>query len=63
MVEGDCLREKQTEGLEEDFPVEMEEETEEDFILRHLQKGIREIDRRKNGQYLEALEEEVEMSL
>ena len=47
-----CLREEQTEGLEEVFPMEMEEETEEDFILRHLQKGIRETDRRKNGQYL-----------
>ena len=55
----DHLREKQTEGLEEVFPVEMEE----DFILRHLQKGIRETDRRKNGQYLQVLEEQAETSL
>ena len=59
----DHLREKQTEGLEEVFPMETEEETEEDFILRHLQKGIRETDRRKNGQYLQVLEEEAETSL
>ena len=49
--------ERETEGLEEVFPMEMEEETEEDFILRHLQKGIRETDRRKNGQYLQVLGE------
>ena len=55
--------ERETEGLEEDLPVEMEEETEKDFIPRHLQKGIRETDRRKNGQYLQVLEEEAEMSL
>ena len=59
----DCLREKQTEGLEEVFAMEMEEEMEEDFIHRHLQKGIRETDRRKNGQYLQVLEEEAETSL
>ena len=59
----DCLREKPTEGLEEDLPMETEEEMEEDFIPRHLQKGIRETDRRKNGQYLQVLEEEAEMSL
>ena len=59
----DCSREKQTEGLEEVLPMEMEEKTEEDFILRHLQKGIRETDRRRNGQYLQVLEEEVKMSL
>ena len=40
--------ERETKGLEEVLPVE----TEEDFILRHLQKGIRETDKRKNGQYL-----------
>ena len=44
----DHLRERQIEGLEEVLPMEMEE----DFILRHLQKEIRETDRRKNGQYL-----------
>ena len=43
---------RQTEGLEEVLPMEMEEEMEGDFILRHLQKEIREIDRRKTGQYL-----------
>ena len=59
----DCLSEKQTEDLEEVFPMEIEEETEEDFILRHLHKGIRETDRRKNGQYLQVLEEEAETSL
>ena len=48
----DHSREKQTKGLEEVLPMEMEEETEEDFILRHLQKGIRETDKRRNGQYL-----------
>ena len=47
----DHWREKQTEGLEEVFPMETEEETEEDFILMQLQKGTREIDRRKTGQY------------
>ena len=44
--------ERETEGLEEVLSMEMEEEMEEDFILRHLQKGIRETDRRRNGQYL-----------
>ena len=48
----DHLREKETEGLEEVFPMETEEEMEEDFILKYLLKGIRETDRRKNGQYL-----------
>ena len=47
------VQERQTEGLEEVLPVEMEEETEEDSILRHLQKGIRETDKRRNGQYLQ----------
>ena len=37
----DHSKEKQREGLEEVLPVEMEEETEGDFILRHLQKEIR----------------------
>ena len=59
----DHLREKQTEGLEEAFPMEREEETEEDYILRHLQKGMRETSRRKNGQYLQVWEEEMEKSL
>ena len=39
----DHLKEKQTEGLEEVLPIEMEEEMEEDFILRPLQREIREI--------------------
>ena len=41
----------------------MEEEMEGDFILRHLQKEIRETDRRRNGQYLQVLEGEVETFL
>ena len=32
--------------------METEEEMEEDFILRQLQKGIKETDQRKNGPYL-----------
>ena len=59
----DCLKENQTEGLEEIYPMETEEEMGEDFILRQLQKGIKETDKRKNGLYLQVLEEEVEMSL
>ena len=59
----DHLRERQTEGLEEVLPVEMEEETEGNFILRHLQKDIREIDRRRNGRYLLVLEGEAETFL
>ena len=43
--------------------MEMEEEMEGGFIFRHLQKGIRETDRRRNGQYLQVLEEEVETFL
>ena len=48
----DHLKEKQTEGLEEVLLMEMEEEMEEDFILRPLQREIREIGRRRNGQFL-----------
>ena len=59
----DCLRERHIEGLEEVLPMEMEEETEDDFILRHLQKGNKETDRKKNGQYLHVLEKEAEMFL
>ena len=59
----DHLRENQTDSLEEVYPVETEDEMEEDFILRQLQKGIKEIDKRKNGLYLQVLEEEVEMFL
>ena len=33
----DCLKEKETKGLEEDLPMEMEE----DFILSPLQREIR----------------------
>ena len=43
--------------------MEMEEETEGDFILRHLQKEIIETDRRKTGQYLQVLEGETEIFL
>ena len=59
----DHLKENQTKGLEEVYPMETEEEMEEDFILRQLQKGIKEINMRKNGLYLQVLEEEVEMFL
>ena len=54
----DCLREKQSEGLEEVLPVEMEEEVGEDSIPRLLWKEIRGIDRRMNGQVLQVIEEE-----
>ena len=57
----DHLRERQMEGLEEVLPMEMEEEMEGDFILRPLQKEIKEIGRRRNGQYLQVIEEEAEM--
>ena len=43
--------------------MEMEEEMDGDFILRHLQREIRDIDRRRNSQYLQVLKEEVEMFL
>ena len=43
--------------------MEMEEEMEGDFILRHLQKEIKEIDRRRNGQYLQVLGGGTEMFL
>ena len=59
----DHLRERQTKGLEEVLSVEMGEEMEGDFILRHLQKEIKEIGRRKNGQYLQVMEGETEMFL
>ena len=59
----DHLRERQTEGLEEVLPVEMEGEMEGDFILRHPQKEIREIDRRRNGQYMQVLEGKAETFL
>ena len=54
---------KRDRGFARGSSMEMEEETEGDFILRHLQKGIRETDRRRNGSYLQVLEEEVEASL
>ena len=38
-------------GFGRGFSMGTEEEMEEDFILMQLQKGTREIDRRKNGQY------------
>ena len=59
----DCLKEKQIEGLEEVLPVEMEEEMEEYFILRPLQREIREIGRRRNGQFLQVMEGEGETFL
>ena len=58
----DCWRAKQTEGFEEVFPIGTEEDMEKDFILMQLQKETREIDRRKNGQYWQVLEEEVKTS-
>ena len=45
-------RERQTEGFKEVLLMEMEEEMEGDFILRYLHKEMREIGRRRNGQYL-----------
>ena len=59
----DHLKENRMKGLEEVFPMGTEEEMEEDSILRQLLNGIREIDRRKNGQYWQVLEEEVETFL
>ena len=56
----DHLREKQTEGFEEAFAMETEEEMKEDYLHRHLWKEIKETDKRKNGQYQQVLEEEVE---
>ena len=50
-------------GFQELLPMEMEEEMEGDFILGHLQKEIRETGKRRNGQYLQVLEEEAEMFL
>ena len=55
----DHLKEKQTEGLEEVLPMEMEE----DFILRPLQREIKEIGRRRNGQFLQVMEGEGEIFL
>ena len=43
--------------------MEVEDEMEGDFILRQLQKEIRETDRRMNGQYLQLMEGEAEMFL
>ena len=48
----DCLKEKQSKGLGEVLPVEMEGEMEEDSIPRPLWKEIREIGRRRNSQVL-----------
>ena len=48
----DFLKEKQSEGLGEVLPVEVEGEMEEDYIPRPLQKEIRETDRKRNGQVL-----------
>ena len=54
----DCLKEKQCEGLEEVLPMEMEEEVGKDSIPRLLMKEMRGIDRRRNGQVLQVIEEE-----
>ena len=59
----DCLKEKQSEGLGEVNPEEMEGEMGEDFIPRPLWKEIREIGRKRNGQVLRVIEEEGETSL
>ena len=48
----DHLKEKQSEGLGEVLPMEIEEEMGEDSIPRLLWKEIREIGRRRNGQVL-----------
>ena len=55
----DHLKEKQIEGLEEVLPMEMEG----DFICRPLQREIREIGWRRNGQYLQVMEGEGETFL
>ena len=49
---GDCLKKKQSKGLGEVLPMEMEGEMGEDSIPRFLWKEIREIGRRRNGQIL-----------
>ena len=48
----DHLKEKQSEGLGEVLPMEMEGEIEGDSIPRPLWKDIKEIDRKRNGQVL-----------
>ena len=63
LVERLSERERQTEGLEEALSMEMEEETEGDFVLRYLQKEIKERDQKKTGQYLQALGGEMEIFL
>ena len=57
----DHLKEKQSEGLGEVLPTEMEGEMEEDSILRPLWKEVKKIDRKKSGQILQVMEEEEEM--
>ena len=57
------MKEKQSEGLGGVLPMEIEEEMGEDSIPRPLWKEIREIGRRRNGQFLQVMEEEEEMSL
>ena len=57
------LKEKQSEGLGEVLPMEMEEEMGEDSIPRLLWKEIIEIDRRRNGQVQQMMEEEGETIL
>ena len=54
----DHLKEKLSEGLGGVLPMEMEEEMGEDSIPRLLWKEIRGIDRRRNGQVLQVIEEE-----
>ena len=58
----DHLKEKQSKGLGGVLPVVMEEMG-EDSISRLLWKEIREIGRKRNGQVLQVMEEEEEMSL
>ena len=55
----DHLKEKQSEGLREILPMEMEE----DSIPSPLWKEIRELGRKRNGQVLQVMEEEGETSL
>ena len=53
----DHLKEKQSGGLGEVLPMEMEE----DSILRPLWKEVKKIDRKRNGQALQVMGEEDKM--
>ena len=59
----DHLKEKESEGLGEVLPMEMEGEMEEDSIPRPLWKEIMEISRKRNGQVLQVMEEGGETTL